>query len=218
MSGAGHIHTHPSPLLCMGKAHLEGRLIQGPGGWGCYLHLCPGGGLRHVLGSWSHGLPSWSRTRAPAASSLLPCTSSNLPDCRATRQSTGSDSRPGQQVKGGKAVPCLPLLQPARGPREPLAVPQPLPPSPKLGTKGRASLTWEAWAGAARSVTLPTSGCGKGSWKGLPGGSETGEVARLWGVASGGEQGLPPRDPEFQHPTRQRRFSHSCGCIPPRPS
>ena len=218
MSGAGHIHTHPSPLLCMGKAHPEGRLIQGPGGWGCYLHLCPGGGLRHVLGSWSHGLPSWSRTRAPAASSLLPCTSSNLPDCRATRQSTGSDSRLGQQVKGGKAVPCLPLLQPARGPREPLAVPQPLPPSPKLGTKGRASLTWEAWAGAARSVALPTSGCGKGSWKGLPGGSETGEVARLWGVASGGEQGLPPRDPEFQHPTRQRRFSHSCGCIPPRPS
>lgn len=63
-------------------------------------------------------------------------------------------------------------------------------------------------------MTLPTSGCGKDSWEGLLGGRETGEVEGLWGVASGGEQGLPPRDPEFQHPTQRRRFSVSRGGVP----
>lgn len=63
-------------------------------------------------------------------------------------------------------------------------------------------------------MTLPTSGCGKDSWEDLLGGRETGEVEGLWGVASGGEQGLPPRDPEFQHPTQRRRFSQSRGGVP----
>lgn len=46
--GGARAHTPPPALH--GQSPPQGRLIQGPGGWGCYLHLCPGGGLGHVPG------------------------------------------------------------------------------------------------------------------------------------------------------------------------
>ena len=199
MSGAEHTHphTHPSPCFAWAKPTPE-QVNRGPGGWGCYLHICLGVGVGQALGVLESGaaqlVQDLGPLQPPACCLVPPPTCLSVWPVSEPGNATGTDSRPRQQVKGGKAAPCIPLLQPTRGSREPLAVPQPPPPSLKLGARGLASLTWEVWAGAARSVTVPTSGCRKGFWEGLQGGGET------WGVASGGERGFLPENPSSSTP------------------
>lgn len=137
--GGACVHTLPR----RGKAHPRGRLIQGPGGWGCYLP-CPGGGLGHVPGVLK-SLAAQRQDSAPAASCWLPCTSSNLPEWPGRGQSTGSDpDLPASE--GSQWLPWPPLLQPTWGPREPLLSSNPCP-TTEAGNQGLASLTWEGRQG-----------------------------------------------------------------------
>lgn len=55
VGGGTHTSTHTPPPALHGQSPPQSRLILGPGGWGCYLHLCLGVGVGQALGVLESG-------------------------------------------------------------------------------------------------------------------------------------------------------------------